>query len=97
MADSDLKDLGIHTEIFMDSMVHLFEKGKITNRYKTIDRGKIAFTFALGSNNLYEFMRDNPLMASHPAEYTNDPRNISRNDNVISINNAIEIDLFAQV
>lgn len=97
LADSDLKDLGIHTEIFMDSMVHLFEKGKITNRYKTIDRGKIAFTFALGSNNLYEFMRDNPLMASHPAEYTNDPRNISRNDNVISINNAIEIDLFAQV
>lgn len=97
IADSDLKDLGLHTEIFMDSMIRLFESGRVTNRYKAIDRGKIAFTFALGSKDLYEFMRDNPLMASHPAEYTNDPRIISRNDNVISINNAIEIDLFAQV
>ncbi len=97
LADSDLKDLGIHTEMFVDSMIHLFDKGKITNRYKNLDRGKIAFTFSLGNKELYEFIRDNPLMASHSAEYTNDPRNICRNDNVISINNAIEVDLFTQV
>lgn len=97
LCTTDLKDLGIHSEMFCDSMVDLFEAGKITGRYKTTDRGKIAVTFCLGTNKTYEFVDENPIMASHPCDYTNNPNVISSNDNVISINNAIEIDLFCQV
>ena len=97
LCDTDLTDLGIHSEMFCDSMVDLFETGKITGRYKTTDRGKIVATFCLGTNKSYEFVDDNPIIASQPCSYTNDPRVISRNDNVISINNAIEIDLVGQV
>lgn len=97
MCESDLKDLGIHTEMFVNSMVDLFEKGLVTNRYKTTDRGKIAFTFCLGTNETYDFINNNPLMASHPAGYCNSPRIIGLNDKVVSINNAIQIDLTAQV
>lgn len=97
LCDTDLADLGIHSEMFCDSMVDLFEAGKITGRYKTIDRGKIVATFCLGTKKSYEFVDGNPLIASHPCNYTNDARVISRNDNVMSINNAIEIDLFSQV
>lgn len=97
LCETDLTDLGIHSEMFCDSMVDLFEAGKITGRYKTIDRGKIVVTFCLGTNKAYDFVDGNPIMASHPCDYTNDARIISRNDNVVSINNAIEIDLFSQV
>jgi len=97
LCETDLTDLGIHSEMFCDSMVDLFEAGKITGRYKTIDRGKIVVTFCLGTNKAYEFVDGNPIMASHPCDYTNDARVISRNDNVVSINNAIEIDLFSQI
>ncbi len=97
LCDTDLTHLGIHSEMFCDSMVDLFEAGKITGRYKATDRGKIVATFCLGTKKSYDFVDDNPLIASHPCSYTNDPRVIGRNDNVISINNAIEIDLFGQV
>jgi acyl-CoA hydrolase len=97
LCDSDLKDLGIHTEIFVDSMMELFDAGLITGRYKTIDRCKIAFTFALGSNELYEFMSDNPSMASHCGRHINNPVVIAQNDNLIAINNTIMVDLFGQV
>lgn len=93
---SDLQDLGIHTEMFVDSMMKLFERGIVTGRYKNIDRCKITFTFALGSQRLYDFMRDNPLMASHCGRYTNNAKIIALNDQFISINNTLMIDLYSQ-
>ncbi len=94
---SDLKDLGIHTEMYTDSMTRLFELGVVTNKYKTVDRGKIAFSFAIGTQENYDFMHLNPLMASHCGRYTNNPRIISLNDKVVAINNILQIDLFSQV
>lgn len=96
LCESDLKDLGVHTEIFVDSMVKLFESGIVTGRYKTTDRCKMAFTFSLGSQSTYDFMRDNPLMASHCGRYTNNSRIIGSNDNFISINSIVMMDLFSQ-
>ncbi|MEA1961787.1 MAG: acetyl-CoA hydrolase/transferase C-terminal domain-containing protein [Bacillota bacterium] len=97
LSQSDIKDLGIHTEMFCNSMVKLFDQGLVTNKYKTFDRGKIGFTFCLGTKETYEFIENNPLMASHPAGFCNDPRIIGMNKKVVSINNALEVDLFSQV
>ncbi len=96
LCESDLKDLGIHTEMFVDSMVKLFDSGIVTNRFKGTDRGKITFTFALGSRETYDFMDKNPLMASHCGRYTNNSRIIALNDNFISINNTVMVDLYSQ-
>lgn len=97
IARSDLKELGVHTEMMMDAFVDLYEAGKITGQHKNIDRYKMAYCFALGSQRLYDFLHNNHGCASYPAAYTNNPTIISQNDNVVSINNAIEIDLFSQV
>lgn len=97
IANSDLNDLGIHTEMLVDSMVDLYDAGKITGNQKTIDRFKMVYTFAMGTKKLYDFLHNNPACASYPANYTNDPRAISVNSKVVAINNAIEIDLFSQV
>jgi len=97
IADSDLKDLGIHTEMLVDSCMELYEAGRVTGARKNIDRYKITYTFAMGSNRLYEFIHHNPACASYPVNYCNDPRVIAINDRVVAINNAIEVDLFSQV
>ncbi|MDO4540290.1 MAG: acetyl-CoA hydrolase/transferase C-terminal domain-containing protein [Syntrophomonadaceae bacterium] len=97
IADSDLKELGFHSEMMMDSCVDMYEAGKITGTRKNIDRGKMVTTFALGTNKLYEFMDNNPVCAMYPVSYTNDPRIIALNDRVMAINSAMEIDLFTQV
>ncbi len=97
LADSDLKDLGVHSEMLCGSFVDLYEKGIITGARKTIDRFKMAYTFAMGDARLYEFVRDNPACAIYPVDYINDPVIIAQNDKQISINNAIEIDLYGQV
>ena len=97
IAESDLKDLGVHTEMLVDSMVDLYNEGKITGNSKTIDRFKMVYTFAMGTNKLYEFIHNNPACASYPVNYTNDPRIIGLNNKVVAINNAIEVDLFSQV
>ena len=97
IAESDLKDLGVHTEMLVDSMVDLYNEGKITGNSKTIDRFKMVYTFAMGTKKLYEFLHNNPACASYPVNYTNDPRIIAVNSKVMAINNAIEIDLFSQV
>ena len=97
IAESDLKDLGVHTEMLVDSMVDLYNEGKITGNQKTIDRFKMAYTFAMGTKKLYEFLHNNPACASYPVNYTNDPRVIGVNTKVVAINNAVEIDLFSQV
>lgn len=97
IAQSDLKDLGIHTEMLCDSMVDMVESGRVSGRKKQIDQGRMVYTFALGSQKLYDFIDNNPECAGYPADYTNDRLIASQNDNVVSINNAIEIDLTGQV
>lgn len=97
IAESDLKDLGIHTEMLVDSCVTLYESGRITGRHKMVDRFKMTYTFALGTRTLYDFMHLNPTCASYPVNYINDPRIIAFNPKVVAINNALEIDLFSQV
>lgn len=97
IADSDLKDLGVHSEMMMDAFVDLYEKGRITGAKKSIDKFKMVYSFALGSKRLYEFLDHNPVCASYPVDYTNDPRIIALNDRTIAINNALSIDLLTQV
>jgi itaconate CoA-transferase len=90
------KDLGIHTEVFCPSMVDLIEKGVVTGQRKTLHRRKNVFTVAQGITRMYEFMNDNPSMESYPVSYTNDPAVIAQNDNMISINSILEVDLTGQ-
>lgn len=97
IAKSDLKDIGVHTEMLADSYVDMYEAGRITGRRKGIDRGKMVYTFALGSKKLYDFLDNNPVASIFPVSYTNDPCVIGRNPKVVAINNAIEVDLFSQV
>lgn len=97
IAQSDLKDLGVHTEMLADSYVDMYEAGRITGTHKAIDRRKMVYTFAMGSQKLYDFLDNNPAAAIFPASYTNDPAVIGRNPKVVAINNAVEIDLFSQV
>lgn len=97
IAQSDLKDLGIHTEMFCDSMVDMVESGVVNGSKKQIDNGKIVYTFAMGTNKTYNFLNDNSMCAAYPVNYTNDPCIIGQNDNMVGINNCVEIDLFGQV
>ena len=97
LAESGLKDLGIHTEMLVDSFVDLYEQGKITGAHKVVDRYKMAYTFAMGTRKLYDFLDENPDCASYPVDYINHPRFIGMNPKVVAINNAIEVDLFSQV
>jgi itaconate CoA-transferase len=93
----DRKDLGIHTELLADGMMQLIKQGVVNGKKKSIHKHKHVFTVALGTKELYDFMDDNPSMASYPSSYCNDPSVIAKNDNMISINSAIEIDLYGQV
>ena len=93
----DKKDLGIHTEMFTDSMVDLIECGAVTNMKKPIHVGKTIATLAWGSKKMYDFMDDNPAFEMHPVDYTNNPYVIAQHDNFISVNACVEIDLFGQV
>ncbi len=97
IADSDLRNLGCHTEMLVDAYMDMYEAGRLTNLKKNIDPGKIVYTFALGSQRLYEFIDNNPRCAMYPVNYTNNPGIAALNDNLISINNAIEVDLYGQV
>jgi acyl-CoA hydrolase len=97
IAQSDLKDLGIHTEMFNTAMLEMTLAGKVTCRRKNIDKGKIVYTFALGSEEVYEFIDNNPMLAMYPCSYTNHVAVIMQNDRAVSINNCIEVDLTGQV
>ena len=97
IAESDLKDLGFHSEMMTDSCVDLYEAGKFTGRKKQVDHFKMAYTFALGTKKLYDFLHQNPTCASYPVNYINDPRIIALNPKVVAINNAMEVDLLSQV
>jgi len=94
---TEFKDLGIHTEMFSDGVIPLVESGVITNNEKTFHRGKIIASFVMGSRKLYDFIDNNPLVEFHPTEYVNDPFNVARNEKMISINAAIEVDITGQV
>lgn len=97
IAQSDLKDLGGHTEMLVDAYVDMYESGVMTGRRKAFDRGRMVFTFAMGTNRLYEFLHQNRACASYQVDYTNNPYISSQHDKLISINNAIEVDLYGQV
>jgi len=97
IAESDLKDLGIQSEMFCDSMVRMYEKGRITNSRKNKDKFKSTYSFSMGSQETYSFLHDNPRCASMAVYDTNLPAAVAVNDNVVSINNILEIDLFSQV
>ena len=97
IAESDVKNLGMHTEMLVDAYLAMYEKGKLTNKYKRTDPGKGVWTFCMGSKKLYDWVDYNPSLASYPVTYTNDPAVIAQNDNFISVNNCVEVDLFGQV
>lgn len=97
IAQSDLRDLSVHTEMYVDGFVDMALAGKLTGKHKSIDRGRQVFAFAAGSQRLYDYMDHNPDVMGAPVDYTNDVRVIAQIDNFISINNAIDMDLFGQV
>lgn len=94
---SGLKDLGANTEMLVDAYMDMWESGKLTNRMKKINRGKTVYTFALGSKKLYDWIHDNPSLASCDVDYANHPLQLSQIDNLISINQALQVDLYTQV
>jgi itaconate CoA-transferase len=91
------KDLGIHTEALCPGMIDLIEAGVVTNRRKRLNPGKTVFTFAMGQKAMYDFLDDNSAVESHPVDCVNDPHVIAQNDNVVSINAALQIDLTGAV
>lgn len=97
IAASDLKDLGVHTEMYVDAFVDMTKNGKVTGLRKTIDKGRQCFAFAAGTKKLYDFIDENPKIMAAPVNYTNDIRTLSSIDNFMSINNAVDFDLFGQV
>lgn len=90
-------DLGVHSEMFSDGIVDLVERGIITCRRKNFMPGKIVAAFMLGTERLYRFAHDNPMIEMRPVDFTNDPFTISRNDNMVAINSALQVDLTGQV
>ncbi|HZC08422.1 MAG TPA: acetyl-CoA hydrolase/transferase C-terminal domain-containing protein [Mycobacterium sp.] len=89
----DRADLGIHSEVFTPALADLVRRGVVTGRYKTLNRGKAVFTFAMGDRDTYQFMNDNIALESYPVNYVNDPGVIAQNDDVISVNSTVEMDL----
>ncbi len=93
----DKKDLGVHTEVFSDGIIDLIESGVITNRLKTLHPHKIVASFVMGTRKLYDYIDNNPMFEFHPVDYTNDPFVIAKNNRMVSINSALEVDLTGQV
>jgi len=94
---SNRRDLGIHTEMVSDGVMEAIEAGIITGARKTFHPYKVVITFALGSARLYDFIDNNPIFEAHPTDYVNHPFNVARNDNMVAINSAIEVDITGQV
>ena len=91
------KDLGVHSELFSDGVIDLFEAGVLNNSRKTLHSGKIVAGFILGTSRLYRWVDDNPIIELHKTEYVNDPFVIAQNERMVAINSAIEVDLTGQV
>ncbi len=90
-------DLGIHTEMITDSLLDLIKSGAVTGNRKSTDRGKVVTSFCMGTKELYDFVNDNPLFSFRPTEYVNDSNVIGKQNRMVSINMALEIDLTGQV
>lgn len=97
IAESDLKDLSIHTEMYVDSMMKMAKAGKITGRYNELHPGKQMFAFATGTQALYDYLDHNQTIITAPVDYVNDPSVCAQMDHFTSINNCINVDLFGQV
>lgn len=97
IARSDLKDLGVHTEMYVDAFVEMAQAGKINGSKKAIDMGLQVYAFGAGTQKLYEYLHENPQCRACNVGYTNDARTIAQIDNFISINNAVDVDLYGQV
>ncbi|MGO9403132.1 MAG: acetyl-CoA hydrolase/transferase family protein [Terriglobales bacterium] len=93
----DRKDLGVHSELVSDGVIDLIEAGVLTGALKNFKPRKIILGFALGTKRLFEFLDNNPIFEFHPTAYTNDPGFIARNDNMVAINSALQVDLTGQV
>jgi acetyl-CoA hydrolase len=93
----DKHDLGIHSEMFSEEVIGLAERGIINGERKTLHPGKIVAGFLMGTQRLYDFVHENPMVELHPTEYVNDPFRIAQNDRMVAINSAIEVDLTGQV
>jgi 4-hydroxybutyrate CoA-transferase len=91
------KNLGIHTELFSDGVMEMIERGVITCAHKSIHAGKVVAGFVLGTQALYDYIHDNPIVELHPTEYVNDPFIIAQNERMVSINSALEVDITGQV
>jgi acetyl-CoA hydrolase len=91
------RNLGIHTEMFSDGVVDLFERGVVTGEAKTLHRGKIIASFVLGTRKTFDFLDNNPFVEFHPTDYVNDPFVVSRNEKMVAINSALSVDLTGQV
>jgi len=91
------KDLGIHSEMFSDGVVDLVHAGVITGARKTLHKGKMVAAFLLGSKKLFDFVDHNEMVEMHPVDYVNHPLTIMKNENMVSINSCVEIDLAGQV
>jgi acyl-CoA hydrolase len=96
LLESGVRDLGVHTEMMTDGLAELYKAGRVTGARKRLNPGKIVYTFALGSQELYRTLDRNPDMLCCPVEYTNDPGIIKQNDRVISINNTTQVDFTGQ-
>ncbi len=97
LINSGVKDLGIHTETFSDSIIDLIESGIVTNQKKSINRGKVTASFAMGTKKLYDYVNNNPVFEFRDTAYVNDPYVISQNRKMVAINSALEVDLTGQV
>lgn len=93
----DKKDLGIHSEMISDGVVELCEAGVVNCRKKNFNPGKMVIGFLMGTKRLYDFADNNPMVAMHPIDYVNDPRVVMQNDNMVSINSCVQVDLQGQV
>jgi len=93
----DKKNLGIHSEMFSDGIVDLYNSGAIDNSKKTLHPGKMIVTFLMGSKKLYDFVNNNPVVELYPVNYVNDPLTIMKNSKMVSINSALQVDLMGQV
>jgi acyl-CoA hydrolase len=93
----DKKDLGIHTELFSDSLIDLIESGVVNNSKKTFHPGKVMATFCIGTRRLYDYVDNNPIFEFHPVDYNSSPINIAKNEKMVAINTALEVDVTGQV
>ncbi len=96
IAESDIRDLSVHSEMLVDAFLNLYKAGKISGN-KNLDKGRMVWTFSMGSRELYAFIDGNPIHLCYPVEYVNELSTVAQLDNFVSINSCLEVDLFGQV